>query len=130
MPAAMGAALGALSAERSGSGSALIQALRQAGGTIGVAVLGTVLATRYRTELGALDVDPVRDGVNAGVAVAEATGDPSMLAHVQASFLSGMGLMLWVCAGICAVAMVLAARFTPRDTPAREQDESESVHVH
>ncbi|AHK28358.1 hypothetical protein OPAG_02918 [Rhodococcus opacus PD630] len=130
MPAAMGAALGALSAERSGSGSALIQALRQAGGTIGVAVLGTVLATRYRSELGDLDVDPIRDGVNAGVAVAKTTGDPSMLAHVQASFLSGMGLMLWVCAGICAVAMVLAARFTPRDTPAREQDESESVHVH
>ncbi|MDV7082767.1 MFS transporter [Rhodococcus opacus] len=130
MPAAMGAALGALSAERSGSGSALIQALRQAGGTIGVAVLGTVLATRYRSELGDLDVDPIRDGVNAGVAVAKTTGDPSMLAHVQASFLSGMGLMLWVCAGVCAVAMVLAARFTPRDTPAREQDESESVHVH
>ncbi|MGW5144782.1 MFS transporter [Rhodococcus koreensis] len=130
MPAAMGAALGALSAERSGSGSALIQALRQAGGTIGVAVLGTVLATRYRSELGELDVDPVRDGVNAGVAVAKTIGDPSMLAHVQVSFVSGMSLMLWICAGICAVAALLAARFTPRETPAQEQDESESVHVH
>jgi hypothetical protein len=119
-----------LSNERSGSGSALIQALRQAGGTIGVAVLGTVLATRYRSELGELDVPPVRDGVNAGVAVAKATGDPSVLAHVQTAFVSGMGLMLWICAGICAVAVVLAARFTPRDTPARAQDESESVHVH
>jgi hypothetical protein len=44
MPAAMSAAIGAISAERSGSGSALISAMRQVGATIGVAVLGTVLS--------------------------------------------------------------------------------------
>ena len=52
LPTAMGAALDELSVERSGSGSALVQALRQAGGTIGVAVLGTVLSTAYRNGLG------------------------------------------------------------------------------
>ena len=51
MPAAMNVALGALSAERSGSGSALITALRQVGATIGVAVLGTVLLSGYRSQL-------------------------------------------------------------------------------
>src|SRR2546429_6166423 len=45
MPQTMNAALGALSTETSGSGSALISALRQVGATIGVAVLGTVLAS-------------------------------------------------------------------------------------
>ena len=51
MPAAMNAALGALSADRSGSGSALITAMRQVGATIGVAVLGTVLLSAYRDRL-------------------------------------------------------------------------------
>jgi len=103
--------------------------LRQAGGTIGVAVLGTVLATRYQTGLGGLDVEPIRDGVAAGVAVARASGIPAMLEQVQASFLSGMGLMLWVCAAICVVAIALAAWFTPRGTAKAPTDESQSVHV-
>jgi len=45
LPTAMGVAIDELSVDRAGSGSALIQALRQAGGTIGVAILGTVLNT-------------------------------------------------------------------------------------
>ncbi len=49
MPTTLNVALDALSTERSGSGSALITAMRQVGGTIGVAVLGTVLATAYRS---------------------------------------------------------------------------------
>ena len=51
MPQTMNAALSALSVERSGSGSALISALRQVGATIGVAVLGTVLGSVYRAHL-------------------------------------------------------------------------------
>src|SRR5215471_16306091 len=51
MPAAMNAALSALSAERSGSGSAVITAMRQVGATIGVAVLGTVITSVYRSGL-------------------------------------------------------------------------------
>ena len=50
MPTALNAALDALEPSRAGSGSALIQALRQAGGTVGVAVLGTVLNAGYRSE--------------------------------------------------------------------------------
>ena len=47
MPSAMGVALGALSAERSGAGSALLTAMRQVGSTIGVAILGTVISNSY-----------------------------------------------------------------------------------
>ncbi|MCM6777964.1 MFS transporter [Nocardia sp. CDC159] len=131
MPAAMGMAMGELSAERSGSGSALLQALRQAGGTIGVAVLGTVLSTRYRSELGAYDREPVSDGVNAGVEVAHRLGDAVMLSQVRSAFVGGMGAMLWVCAAICLVAAVLAVIFTrgrvPGSVPAA--DAGESVHA-
>ncbi|MFD3706339.1 DHA2 family efflux MFS transporter permease subunit [Nocardia sp. NPDC058658] len=109
MPAAMGMALGELNAARSGSGSALLQALRQAGGTIGVAVLGTVLATAYRSDLGALNRPPISDGVNAGVAAT--ANDPVALAQVQSAFVAGMDTMLGVCAGLCAVAAVAVAVF-------------------
>ncbi|WP_187703159.1 MFS transporter [Nocardia yunnanensis] len=131
MPAAMNLAMGDLTAERAGSGSALLQALRQAAGTIGVAVLGTVLATQYRSSLGELNRPPVSDGVNAGVGVAHRLGDPAVLAHVQSAFTDGMDAMLWVCAGICVVAMVMAALLTRRKTPAAnaELDAGQSVHV-
>ncbi|AFT99027.1 DHA2 family efflux MFS transporter permease subunit [Nocardia brasiliensis] len=130
MPTAMGLAMGGLSAERSGSGSALIQALRQAGGTIGVAILGTVLATRYRSELGDVNRDPISDGVNAGAAVAHRTGDLALLHQVQTAFVGGMAAMLWVCAALCATAAVLAAVFirVPRPAmPAAAQDRQPPV---
>lgn len=131
MPSAMGMAMGELTPERAGSGSALMQAVRQAGGTIGVAVLGTVLATQYRSELGGYDVAPVSDGVSAGVAVARKVGDPQMLGHVQSAFVSGMSAMLWVCAGICVVAAALAAIFVRTGVPdtADAGGAGESGHV-
>ncbi|WP_067720662.1 MFS transporter [Nocardia yamanashiensis] len=130
MPAAMGLAMGELAADRAGSGSALLQALRQAAGTIGVAVLGTVLSTRYRSSLGELNHDPITDGVNAGVGVARKLGDPAVLHHVQSAFLDGMSAMLWVCAAICLAATVLAALLTRQPVaPESETDVAESVHA-
>lgn len=130
MPSAMGLALSDLSAERAGTGSALLQALRQAAGTIGVAVLGTVLSTRYRSELGALDRDPISDGVNAGVAMAHQLGG-NALHTVQAAFVSGMSVMLWVCAAVCVAAAGIAA-ITTRSraaAPAETVDAGQSLHV-
>jgi EmrB/QacA subfamily drug resistance transporter len=131
MPAAMGMAMGELDAERSGSGSALIQALRQAGGTIGVAILGTVLSTQYRAQLGGYDHSPISDGVSGGVAVAHKLGDGVMLAKVQTAFVGGMGAMLWVCAGICLVAGIVAAITTRGGAPSARpvDDAGESLHV-
>ncbi|GGN86699.1 MFS transporter [Nocardia rhizosphaerihabitans] len=130
MPAAVGLAMGELTAERSGSGSALLQALRQAGGTIGVAVLGTVLSTRYRADLGALDRAPISDGVNAGVAVARETGDPAMLGQVQQAFVAGMDTMLGLCAALCLVAGLVTALALRRPTaPVTDSDAAESIHA-
>jgi len=131
MPTAMGMALGELTAERAGTGSALLQALRQAGGTIGVAILGTVLSTQYRAGLGAYNKPPISDNVSAGAAVARKLHDASMLTHVQSAFVSGMSVMFWVCAGICVLAVVLVAIFTRNRAPDPivEQAAGESVHV-
>jgi MFS transporter, DHA2 family, multidrug resistance protein len=119
MPSAMNVALGALSAERSGSGSALISALRQVGATIGVAVLGTVISNGYRAGLMAHALPaPVaavaRSGVAGGVAVARRLGSASFLNEVRTAFVHGMDTMLWVCGGIALAAALLAAAFLPR----------------
>lgn len=91
MPTALGAALGALEPSRAGSGSALIQALRQAGGTIGVALLGTVINAGYR---GAVPIVPdaagqarIDESVSSGMAVArdrQAGSGPGRAIRVRA----------------------------------------------
>ena len=119
MPQTMNAALSALSAERSGSGSALISAMRQVGATIGVAVLGTVLASVYRshlvvTGLPAAAAAAAKSSVVAGVAVAHALGSAALLDSARSAFVQGMDTMLWVCGGIALASAILALLFLPR----------------
>src|SRR5215468_316969 len=119
MPSAMNAAIAPLTGERSGSGSALISAVRQVGATIGVAVLGTVLSTGYTSQLnlGALPesvASAVRSSVVGGVAVAKQLGSPALLDEVRSAFIHGMDLMLWTCGGIAVVSALLALAFLPR----------------
>jgi len=118
MPTALNAALGALSPARSGSGSALITAMRQVGGTIGVAVLGTILATVYRshlhlTGLPAAAENAVRGSVAGGIATARATGSDALLETVRNGYVHGMDVMLWVCSGIAIASALLALAFLP-----------------
>jgi MFS family permease len=146
MPIAMNAALGALSPARSGSGSAVITAMRQVGGTIGVAVLGTVLATVYRgglhlaghgAALPARAITAVRGSVAGGVAVAHALAveaerlgaagvvaraiSAALLGTVRTSYVHGLDVMLWVCAGIAITSAVLALAFLPSRAAASGQ---------
>ncbi len=119
MPQTMNAALSALSAERSGSGSALISALRQVGATIGVAVLGTVLDSVYRshvavTGLPAATAATARSSVVAGVQVAHALHSAALLAAARGAFVQGLDAMLWICGGIAVVSAILALLFLPR----------------
>ncbi len=123
MPTMLNAALGALTPERSGSGSALMTAMRQVGATIGVAVLGTVLATVYRSKLTLTGLPSsvaatVRNSVGDGVAVASKLHSLSLLAVVHDAYASGVDTMLWVCAAIAAVAALLALLFMPRQAGA------------
>ena len=118
MPTALDAAIGALSAERSGVGSGLIQAVRQVGGAIGVAVLGTVLNTSYRghldvTGLPAQAAGAARESVSAGVEVARQLGSGSLLDLVRGAFVHGMDAMLWVCAGLATVGVLVALALPP-----------------
>jgi DHA2 family multidrug resistance protein-like MFS transporter len=140
MPGAMGAALGDLSAERSGAGSALLTAMRQVGSTIGVAILGTVISNQYASGvasaaagLPAQAAAAVRSSVGAGVAAAEKLGSPELLATVRTSFVHGMSLMLWICGAIalgCALLAVTVLKARRTDAEAGPADaETRSLPV-
>jgi EmrB/QacA subfamily drug resistance transporter len=124
MPSAMGVALGALSAERSGAGSALLTAMRQVGSTIGVAVLGTVISNSYSSgvasaaaHLPAQAAAAVRSSVGSGVALAGKLGSSSLADTIRTAFVHGMDGMLWTCGGIAVGCAVLALLFLPRRSP-------------
>jgi MFS transporter, DHA2 family, multidrug resistance protein len=130
MPSAMGVALGALSAERSGAGSALLTAMRQVGSTIGVAVLGTVISNSYShgvagaaAHLPAQAGAAVRSSVGAGIAVADKLGSSSLVDTIRTAFVHGMDLMLWTCGGIAVGCAILAVLFLPRRTQAQGDGE-------
>ncbi len=117
LPTAMTSALGALSAERSGAGSGVMQAVRQVGGTIGVAVLGTVLDNGYRDHVHA-HVAPalahtVSTSVSVGAEVARKLGDEPLLHTVRTAFVHGMDITFIVAAIVVAAGAVLAACFLP-----------------
>jgi MFS transporter, DHA2 family, multidrug resistance protein len=118
MPTMLNAALSALSPERSGSGSALMTAARQVGAAIGVAVLGTVLNSVYRSHLSVAGLTAAaaaaRNSVGAGVEEAARLHSAPLLGSVHDAYASGVDVMLWVCAVIAAVAAMLAALFLPR----------------
>jgi len=117
LPPMNGLALAALPLDRSGSGSALIQASRQVGGTLGVAILGTVLNAAYRDRLDVTGLPPAaaqaaRDSASAAIAI----GSPELTRSARAAFVAGMDVTLWVCAGLAVVSVALAVAFLPRRT--------------
>jgi EmrB/QacA subfamily drug resistance transporter len=119
LPTAMDAALGSLSPEHGGVGSAIIQSVRMVGGAFGAAILGSVLNAGYRgqLELGALPAQAaaaVRDSVSAGVAVAKQLGSADLLAMVRDAFIHGMSIALVVCAGAAGAGVILTLLFLPR----------------
>jgi len=118
MPSAMNAAIGALSAERSGAGSALITTLRQVGATLGAAILGTVLSSAYQARLHlsglpAAAASAAHSGVSGGAEAARTLGSAPLRHAVDTAFTGGLDVMLWCCAGIALAAALLALAFLP-----------------
>jgi hypothetical protein len=127
LPTLMDAALGALPPDRSGAGSGLLQALRQVGGAVGVAVLGSILNGGYRGGLDDAAVPgdvaaEVHDSASAGVRAADALGSDVLLGAIRGAFVDGMGQMLLACAAIVAVGAILAATRLPRHARAHGDD--------
>ncbi len=124
LPTAMDAALGPLPEESAGVGSALVQALRMVGGSLGAAVLGSVLDAGYRahlqltgataTRVTAAQLTAARENVTAGMALARREGSADLAAAVRTAFVHGLDSMLLTSAALAVVCAGLAAAFVPR----------------
>ncbi|MEU0350912.1 DHA2 family efflux MFS transporter permease subunit [Streptomyces sp. NPDC006237] len=114
---AMEAVLGALPPERSGSGTAITMTLRQAGGALGVAVLGSLLAQGYTDKLAAPTdlpgpaADAARDSVAGALAVAERLNLPSLADSAKDAYVHGMTLVLLTTAAMTLLSAALTALF-------------------
>lgn len=119
--------MGSLSADKAGIGSAVNDTTRELGGTLGVAVIGSVFSSVY---IGALDdggADSVfaglpaeaqevtRESVGAAGFVARELGPnaPAYLAEVNDAFLSGLTVGCLVAAGVAYAGALFASRFLP-----------------
>lgn len=110
------AVMGSVSPERAGIGSATNSASLQIGGATGVAVLGSLLSTRYQDRLGPLLAHyPVPHGVSelisgslgGALAVAGRVGGSlgaSLAAYARSAFVSGMDLAVLVAGCVVAIA--------------------------
>ena len=115
---AMDAALGEVPPARSGAGSALSMALRQVGGALGIAVLGSVLNAVYTAHLAVAGLpaalaDTARESVAAGFGVARATGNAALAASAAQSFVDGMRVVMLVSAGVAVLGIAVAAALLP-----------------
>ncbi len=128
LTAATDAVLGSLPPDRAGGGTGVAQTLRQVGGALGVAILGSVLADTYGANLPAGAPDAARDSVAAAVAAAAKLGDPALLTAGRAAYLDAMSAVLLVCAAVAIAGAVAAAALLPGQAPTGQVEE-ESDHA-
>ncbi len=115
-------ALGTLTAEESGVGSALMQAVQKVGAPLGSAVVGSVIATAYQSQLHLNGLPPaaasaVRASIFGGLAVAGRLHSPALRDSVRAAFVYGMDVALVVSAGLAALGLLVALAFMPGRVP-------------
>ena len=120
--------MGALPAEKAGVGSAVNDTTREFGGTLGVAIIGSVFASIYSSQvaesLKALRIGPalsstIESSVGAGLSIASQL-PPTVGAQVQLaiqdSFISGMSRGSMVAAGVALVGSLIVLRYLPART--------------
>jgi Na+/melibiose symporter-like transporter len=117
--------MGSLPREKAGVGSAVNDTTRQVGGAIGVALLGSLMASRYgsRVDTGLADaglpadvLDRIGGNIQAAVSVGRDTGGAQgdlIVDVAHGAFMSGMQLAVLVAAGITLLAAVGVFRWLP-----------------
>lgn len=112
--------LSVLPAAKAGVGSAVNDATREAGGTLGVAVIGSVYASLFASHLSgpslaglpASVIVQARSSLGAALAIAQQTGNVAMTDVVHSSFLTAFHAGCVVGAAVCWGG-ALAAAFLP-----------------
>ena len=122
--------MGSLPVEKASVGSAVNDTTRTTGGALGVAILGSLLASQYRGDMdGAVSGLPhdaaatASDTLSGGLAVAHRLGDSGLAEAAQSAFLNGMHV-----AAIAAAAVALAGAIVAYMViPAREREAEPAV---
>jgi len=128
MPPATEAVMSVVPRERAGAGSALTNTARQVSGALGVAVLGSILAQAYRSELGphlsALPVaarNAAASSITASQAVAARLGPAGreLARFADTSFVHAMHLTTLISAAITLLGALVVMRWMPGRAAAR-----------
>jgi len=115
---AASAALVELTAERSGVGSALLQAIVKLGPAFGASILGSVLNSTYQGQLSvaglpAQAADAAKASVFGALAVAQQVGSTALASSARNAFVAGIDDALRLGAAVSVVAVVVAVVFLP-----------------
>ena len=125
LPTASGSVMGAVPRANAGVASAANTTANQVGGALGVAVVGSLLTTRYTGRIGAAlagqhvpqaAMTAIRSSLGAALAVAHrAPGTAgALLAHAaRAAYASGVGLGMLSAAGVAAAGLIVALAWLP-----------------
>jgi hypothetical protein len=125
MAAAINAVMAAAGGDEAGTGASVNSALRQVGGAVAVAVLGSALSTTYARDLRpALAALSTRDAATARASVTQAVrvaghlpaGGATLRAAAGTAFLHGMSTVMLSCAAVAVVAIGTSWRYLPGST--------------
>ena len=112
-----------LPAEKQGVASALNDTVREVGGALGVALLGSVLSSGYGSHIGDVAATvpaplrgPVEDGIGTALAVAPQLGEQAatVVGAARQAFVDGWHQAMWVGAAMAITAVVLLVVRGPR----------------
>ena len=119
---AMDAVMGAAGGDEAGAGAAVNSTLRQVGGAVAVAVLGSVLAASYTRGIQpALAKLPAGDAAVARASITQAaqlashlpSGGSALRAAAGTAFLHGMSIVMLSCAAVTVLAALASLRYLP-----------------
>jgi EmrB/QacA subfamily drug resistance transporter len=142
MPAATEMIMATLPPARAGVGSAVNDTVREFGGALGVAVIGSIAATSYASSMrGELDRFPnltagdrsmITNNVGAAVQTSQRFGAHSdqIASAARHAFVDSMTHSLWIAAGLAACAAVVALTQLPRQSAHSAADTPATQHGH
>ena len=128
MVPALDTALGVLPKGKEGTGSGLSTTLRQVGGAIGIALLGSVLNAVFTSKVDTSGVpaeaaETAEESVVAAQAVAAELDVPQLAQSAESAFVSGMSVVLLICGIAGVLAAILAAFKLPHSKETRTADQ-------
>ena len=132
------AIMGAVPKEKAGIGSAVNDATRELGATLGVAIIGSVYASLYASgiedaagTLPAPTLDTASESIGAALAVSTQLGPAGqpLLDASQTAFFDGFQLGCLVAATVLLAGAAFAARYLPSRPTVTTRPEPETAHA-